>query len=73
MRATFLLPAYFGNGEFRLGQIFAGVVGVHHSLQREPRPFVASLFDIVDGGVEENFIGLLRIFRNRVLVLVGTA
>ena len=48
-----------GDGQFGFGQIFAGIVGVDQRIQRQPGDFIAAFFDIVDGFVEQNLVGLL--------------
>ena len=59
-----------GDRQFGLRQEFAGVVGVDERVQRQPGHFVAATFDVGHGLVEENFIGLLRVFADRVFILL---
>ncbi len=63
------IPAV-GNGELRLGQIFAGVVGVDQRVQREARGFVVAVLDVLDRAVEQHLVGLQRVLGDRGLVLL---
>jgi hypothetical protein len=72
MGAAFAQPA-IGHGELGLGQEFAGVVGVHEGLQGEAGALEAAFLDVVNGGIEEDFVGLLGVLGDRVLVLVAAA
>ena len=59
--AALAIPA-IGDGEFRLSQVFTGVVGVDQRLQRQPCHLIAAALDILDSFVEQNLVGLLRVF-----------
>ena len=62
-----------GHQQLGLGQIFAGVVGVHQRLQRKPRTLVPAVFDVVHGAVEQHLVGLLRVLGDGVFVLLFAA
>ena len=63
------IPAV-GDGQLRLGQIFAGVVGVDQRVQRQARGFVVAVLDVLDGPVEQNLVRLQSVFGDRRFVLL---
>ena len=72
VRAGFAHPAV-GDGQLGLGQVLAGVVGIHQGVQGQARDLVAAVLDVLDGLVEEDLVRLLSILGDRILVLLVPA
>ena len=60
-----------GNRQLRLCQEFARLIRVHQSLQRDAGNFIAAVFDITHGGIEQHLVRLLRVLRYRRFVLLA--
>src|SRR5205085_3564896 len=52
-------------------QVLASVIGIDERVQREPRDLIAAVFDVADGFIEQDFVRLQRVLRDRVLILLA--
>ncbi len=67
--AAFPIPTV-GDGELGLGQELALIVGIDQRVERDARDFVAAVFDVVDGAIEQNLVGLFGVLGDRVVILL---
>src|SRR5207248_10633731 len=69
MRAAFAEPA-IGNRQFGLREILARVVSIDERIQRQTRRFIVAVLDVLDGPVEQHFVRLQSVLRDRGLILL---
>ena len=60
-----------GDGELGLGQKLAAVVGVDEGLEGQPGDLIAAMLDVVNGPVEQHFVGLFGLLGDGVCVLMA--
>ncbi len=68
--AAFAIPTV-RDGQLGFGQILAGVVCVDQRVQGQPSDFEMALLDVVNGLIEQDLVGLLRVLGDRILVFLA--